>query len=109
MPSQEMQDLIDGFREQQKASDGQSPPRLAERRATFAPGGRPHPVPGDVRVTDVTADGVPAHWLAGPGADTGRVLLFLHGLARHVGTPLAWAACLMRRGWRFEARVTGGR
>jgi monoterpene epsilon-lactone hydrolase len=79
MPSQAMQDVIDALRDQQKASASQPPPTLEERRATFAPGGRPHPVPDDVQVTEVTAGGVPAHWLTAPGADTGRVLLFLHG------------------------------
>ena len=79
MPSQAMQDMIDAFRNQRKASAGQAPPTLEERRASFAPAGRLHPVPDDVRVSDVDADGVPAHWLAAPGADPGRVLLFLHG------------------------------
>jgi epsilon-lactone hydrolase len=79
MPSQAMQDVIDALRDQQKAGASQPPPTLAERRATFAPGGSPHPVPDDVQVTEVTAGGVPAHWLTAPGADTGRVLLFLHG------------------------------
>jgi monoterpene epsilon-lactone hydrolase len=79
MPSQAMQDLIDALRDQQKASAGQAPVTLEERRATFAPGGRPHPVPDDVVVREVTAGGVPAHWLAAPGTDPGRVLLFLHG------------------------------
>ena len=36
-------------------------------------------MPDDVLVREVTAGGVPAHWLTAPGADTGRVLLFLHG------------------------------
>ena len=79
MPSQAMQDLIDAFRDRQKASAGQTPPTLEERRATFAPAGRLHPVPDDVLVTEVSAGGVPAHWLTAPGADTGRVLIFLHG------------------------------
>jgi monoterpene epsilon-lactone hydrolase len=79
MPSQAMQDVIDALRDEQKASASQAPPTLDERRATFAPGGRPHPVPDDVQVTEVTAGGVPAHWLIAPGADTSRVLLFLHG------------------------------
>ena len=79
MPSQAMQDVIDGLREQRKAAAGQAPPTLAERRATFAPAGRPHPVPDDVLVTDVTAGGVPAHWLDAPGTETDRVLMFLHG------------------------------
>jgi monoterpene epsilon-lactone hydrolase len=79
MPSQAMQDVLDTLRDQQKASASQAPPPLDERRATFAPAGRLHPVPDDVLVTEVTAGGVPAHWLDAPGADTGRVLLFLHG------------------------------
>jgi epsilon-lactone hydrolase len=34
----------------------------------------------------VTAGGVPAHWLAAPGADTGRMLLFLHGGGYELGS-----------------------
>jgi monoterpene epsilon-lactone hydrolase len=37
-------------------------------------------------VTEVTAGGVPAHWLAAPGADTGRVLMFLHGGGFQMGS-----------------------
>jgi monoterpene epsilon-lactone hydrolase len=79
MPSHSMQEVIDGLREQREAAAGQARPTLAERRATFAPAGRPHPVPDDVQVTEVTADGVAAHWLDAPGTDAGRVLIFLHG------------------------------
>ena len=86
MPSQAIQDVIHGFREQRKADAGQAPPTLAERRATFAPGGRPHPVPDDVLVTEVTAGGVPAYWLTAPGTDAGRVLLFLHGGGYELGS-----------------------
>ena len=86
MPSQAMQDLIDTFRERQKASASQSPPPLEKLRATFAPAGRLYPVPDDVRVTEVDAGGVPAHWLTAPGADTGRVLLFLHGGGFELGS-----------------------
>jgi monoterpene epsilon-lactone hydrolase len=79
MPSPAMQDVLDLLRKQQQASAGQPPPTLAERRATFTPAGRPHPVPDDVRVSAVSAGGVPAHWLDAPGVDPGRVLVFLHG------------------------------
>jgi monoterpene epsilon-lactone hydrolase len=79
MPSQAMQDVIDAFRLQQQAGAGQPPPPLPQWRASFAPAGRVYPVPDDVQVSDVTAGGVPAHWLTPPGADAGRVLLFLHG------------------------------
>src|SRR5580692_4286175 len=74
-----MHDAIDAFRHQQQASAGQAPPPLEEWRASFTPAGRPHPVPDDVLVTEVTAGGVPAHWLEAPGSDARRVLLFLHG------------------------------
>ena len=86
MPSQAMQDLIDAFRDAQKASASQAPPALEQRRAAFAPAGRLHPVPDDVLVREVTAGGVPAHWLAAPGSGTGRVLLFLHGGGYELGS-----------------------
>jgi len=59
---------------------------LEQLRAAFAPAGRLHPLPDDVVVTDVNAGGVPAHWLAAPGADTGRVLLFLHDGGYELGS-----------------------
>src|SRR5205814_6649641 len=86
MPSQAMQDVIDALRDQQKASASQAPPTLEQRRAAFAPAGRLHRVPDDVRVREVTAGGVPAHWLVAPGADTGLVLLFLHGGGYELGS-----------------------
>ena len=79
MPSREMEEAIEALRDRRKASAGQAPPTLEERRASFVPGDRLHPVPDDVVVTDVIASGVAAHWLAAPGTDAGRVLLFLHG------------------------------
>jgi epsilon-lactone hydrolase len=65
-----MQDLIDGLRDRRKASVGQAPPTLAERRAAFAPAGRPHPVCDDVAVREVTAGGVRAHLDCRPGYPT---------------------------------------
>ncbi len=86
MPSQAMQDVIDALRDRQKAAVSQAPPTLEERRAAFTPGDRLHPVPDDVVVREVTAGGVPAHWLAAPGTDAGRVLLFLHGGGYELGS-----------------------
>jgi monoterpene epsilon-lactone hydrolase len=79
MPSQAMQDLIDDIREQRRLRSGQAPLTLQQLRANFAPAGRVHPVPKDVTATEVTAGGVASHWLTAPGADSNRVLLFLHG------------------------------
>ena len=86
MPSQAMQDAIDPLRERRKDSAGQPPPTLEQRRAAFTPGDRLYPVPDDVLVTEVTAGGVPAHWLAAPGTDPGRVLLLLHGGGHELGS-----------------------
>ena len=86
MPSQSMQDSIDAIRDRQKAGASKAPPTLEERRATFVPGDRLHPVPDDVLVIEVTAGGVPAHWLAAPGADDRRILLFLHGGGYELGS-----------------------
>jgi monoterpene epsilon-lactone hydrolase len=81
-----MQDVIDLLRDQQRASASMPAPPLEERRAAFVPGGRLHPLPDDVAVSEVTAGGVPAHWLAAPGAEAGRVLLFLHGGGFELGS-----------------------
>jgi epsilon-lactone hydrolase len=86
MPSQAMQDSIGALRDRRKASASQPPPTLEERRAAFTPADRLHPVPDDVLVTEVVAGGVPAHWLTAPRADTGRVLLFLHGGGYELGS-----------------------
>ena len=86
MPSQAMQNAIDALRDRRKANASQAPPTLEERRAAFVPGDRLHPVPDDVLVREVNAGGVPAHWLTAPGADTGRVLLFMHGGGYELGS-----------------------
>ena len=78
MPSDEMQQLLRVLHERQAHAPA-TPPPLAEERADFAPAGPLHPIPDDVRVTEVSAGGVPAHWLDAPGTDPDRVLLFLHG------------------------------
>ena len=86
MPSQAMRDSIEVLRGRQKASACEAPAALEERRAAFIPGDRLHRVPDDVLVTEVSAGGVPAHWLGAPGAGTGRVLLFLHGGGSGLGS-----------------------
>ena len=81
-----MQDLVDALRREQKATANRRPLTLEERRASFAPAGRNHPIPDDVQVTRVTAGSAPAYWLAAPGVDNARVLLFLHGGGYELGS-----------------------
>ena len=105
MPSRAMQDVIDALRDRQKASAGQAPPTLDERRAAFTPGDRLHPVPDDVVVREVTAGGVPAHWLTAPGADANRVLLFLHGGGYEFGSLRSDGELAARLGRASRMRV----
>ncbi|WP_225726605.1 MULTISPECIES: alpha/beta hydrolase [unclassified Nocardia] len=86
MPSPEMQAVIEAFRERRKVRAGQAPPPLPQVRAAFAPAMRRHPIPDDVRVTEVTAGGVAAHWLSAPGVDSDRVLMFVHGGGYSIGS-----------------------
>jgi epsilon-lactone hydrolase len=86
MPSEAMQNLLEVLRDRQRASGNQAPANVGEARANFAPAGPVPPVPDDVLVTEVTAGGVRAHWLAAPGADADRVLLFLHGGGYRLGS-----------------------
>jgi epsilon-lactone hydrolase len=105
MPSQAMQDSIDALRERQKVSADQAPPSLEERRAAFTPGDRHYPVPDDVAVTAVNTGGVPAHWLSAPGADTNRVLLFLHGGGYELGSLRSDGELAARLGRASRMRV----
>ncbi|MGU3646243.1 alpha/beta hydrolase [Microbacterium sp. C23T] len=51
----------------------------AERRARIVEVGSAWPVAGDIAFEPADAGGVAAEWSRAPGADTTRVLLFLHG------------------------------
>jgi monoterpene epsilon-lactone hydrolase len=86
MPSPEMQEVISELRRRQQSRAGQAPPPLDQIRAAFAPAGRLHPMPGDVRVDELTAAGVPAYWLAAPGVAYADVLLFVHGGGYSLGS-----------------------
>ena len=79
MSSPEMQAVIDALWQRKAARAGGSPRTLAVVRDTFAPAGQRHAMPSDIAVEQVDAGGVPGYWLTAPGADPGRVLLYLHG------------------------------
>ncbi|MBV8455874.1 MAG: alpha/beta hydrolase [Acetobacteraceae bacterium] len=55
------------------------PAELSERRQRLDALGMQYQVPEGVRVEPVQANGVAAEWTMAPGADLGRVILFLHG------------------------------
>jgi acetyl esterase/lipase len=55
------------------------PAGLSERRKRLDALGGQYALPTDVRVDAVDANGVAAEWTTTPGADPGRVIMFLHG------------------------------
>src|SRR5918992_5048802 len=55
------------------------PADLSERRKRLDALGAQYPVPPDVRVEPVDANGVAAEWTATPQADPAHVVMFLHG------------------------------
>jgi epsilon-lactone hydrolase len=79
VPSPQMQRIIDALRQRQIDRLGQPAATLEETRATYAPVGQLLPLPDDVTVATVDANGVLAHWLEVPGAEPGNILLFIHG------------------------------
>jgi epsilon-lactone hydrolase len=55
------------------------PTELAERRKTFDANAKTFPLESDIKVEQVSANGVPAEWTTAPGADAKRVVLYVHG------------------------------
>jgi monoterpene epsilon-lactone hydrolase len=105
MPSPAMVAVLEELREHQAAAAKRPSASLAEARAAFTPAGRVHPIPHDVRITDVTAGGVPAHWLDAPGADLEPVLLFLHGGGFQFGSLASDGELAARLGRAARMRV----
>jgi len=86
MPSRQMQDKIRALLALRAAAAGQPAPTVAQNRASFDSRSDLYPLPGDTVVSKADADGVPARWITFPGADAGRVLLYLHGGGYQIGS-----------------------
>ena len=75
MASQQLQAIIQMIRSQ---PDLHGAP-VEQRRAAFEAVTQMFPVPDDVKSEPVDAGGIPAEWIAAPGADPERVIYYLHG------------------------------
>lgn len=60
---------------------------IPDLRALYDKATRAFPVPGDLRVEDVDAGGVPAERLTPAGANHARCLVYLHGGGYAIGSP----------------------
>lgn len=58
-----------------------------EQRAAWEAAAALVPVDDGVSVTAAEVGGVPGEWIEGPGADPGRVVLYLHGGGYVIGSP----------------------
>lgn len=83
MASQQLTTLIQMLRARPPATEK---PTLEQMRQGFEALAALMPTPPDVRLEPVSAGGVPAEWVAAPGAVDDRVIFYLHGGGYVVGS-----------------------
>src|SRR5689334_1643596 len=83
MASAEYQAIIELFKAQPIDSPDQT---LEQQRAAIDGMAAMNPLPADVTVEAVSANGVPAEWSSTPGADPGRVVMYVHGGGYVIGS-----------------------
>ena len=71
MPSPQMQEVINRLRQRRATPSSQPPQTYEEILGPYSLADQVNPLPADVSVTDLNADGVPAHWLHIPNAGDG--------------------------------------
>lgn len=81
------------------------PVDVAERRERLDALGSVYRPADDIRIEPVNADGVPAEWSLSPGADAGRVLLYLHGGGFSAGSIVSHRAMVTETGRAAQART----
>jgi acetyl esterase/lipase len=81
------------------------PPDLSERRKRLDALGGQYPLPSDVRVETVDADGVAAEWTATPQADPAHVIMFLHGGGYIAGSLDSHRHMIAQAGREAQART----
>ena len=94
---------IDAIREMLAARP--RPVGLAERRERLDGLGAGYSLPADVQVVPVDAGGVNAEWTSTPGADPGRVILFLHGGGYISGSLASHRHMVAQAGREAQART----
>ncbi|MFQ5933893.1 MAG: alpha/beta hydrolase, partial [Dehalococcoidia bacterium] len=101
MASRELAEVIELF----TPPETETSPTLEESRAGFEELMSQFPVPSDVNLEVVDAGGVPSEWVVTPEADTGRVVLYLHGGGYVLGSIATHRAFCARLSKAAGARV----
>jgi acetyl esterase/lipase len=83
MTSPELQSIIDMLRAQRAA---QGEPTIEQMRSGIESMSMLMPLAADISFERADAGGVPAAWVAAPGADATRVVLYLHGGGYVIGS-----------------------
>jgi len=94
---------IDAIRRIREANP--RPAGLGERRQRLDALGEQYPLPTDVRVETADADGVAAEWTAAPGAESERVILYLHGGGYTAGSLKSHRHMVAQAGREAKART----
>ena len=81
------------------------PTSVAERRERLDALGDGYKTAEDIHLEPVSADGVPAEWSVAPGADAGRVLLYIHGGGFSIGSIVSHRAMVTEAGRAAQART----
>ena len=82
MSQQQLQQIVQMLKAQPIAGR----PSVEDTRANFEQMAAMFPVAPDVNCEPVSAGGVKAEWVAAPGADAGRAVLYLHGGGYVIGS-----------------------
>lgn len=80
-------------------------PSIAELRTGMEAMTTAFPLPPDVQLTPVDADGVPAEWVTTPGVDAQRVVFYLHGGGYCIGSIKTHRDLAQRISRAAQARV----
>ncbi|MEO9255892.1 MAG: alpha/beta hydrolase, partial [Tepidiformaceae bacterium] len=101
MASQELQAILQML----KAAPAVDPnATIEQQRAGFDAMATMNPLPPDVAVVAVSANGVPAEWVSASGADATRVVMYLHGGGYVIGSLVSHRELVAR-----IARAAGAR
>jgi len=101
MPSAEFDALIVAF----KSVQGGPERTVAEIRAGWEALAARFPADDDLKYTPADADGIAVEWVEAPGADPGRVVLYLHGGGYVLGSVPSYRAFAGRISRAAKARV----
>lgn len=101
MASPELQAVLQLLKSQPIADVNMS---VADQRAGIDGMAAMNPLPADVTNTPLKANGVPAEWIDVPGADAGRVVLYVHGGGYVIGSLVSHRELVAR-----IARAAGAR